>query len=86
MAQEGAKPVLADRAAPDVPMAVQARPQADLGVVHVQAGQPVETDRAVEVADDGVGVGHRPVRDAGRPQVLGVETDAQPAVVPPRAR
>jgi len=53
-----------------------------LGVVQVDAPQPVEADRVVDGVHDAVGLCQRPVLDAGGEEVLGVEAGAKAPVCP----
>ena len=80
VAEQGGQTVGADRAVPDVLMAVPVGPEVDLGVVEVQATQPSHPHGGVDQVDQGVGLVDGPERDAGRPQVLGVEADPEPLV------
>jgi hypothetical protein len=71
---------LPDRALPERRVAVAVRAEADLGVVDVQAAEPVEPDPLVEIVDsrvEGGAVGHV---DARHPPVARIEADAEAGV------
>jgi hypothetical protein len=80
LAQQGAQRLGADGALPEVLMPVAARPERHLRVVEMDAAQTAETQHGGELVDERVGLGHGGELDAGGPQVLGIESDADARV------
>ena len=69
--------LVADQTVTDVVVPVAVRPERRLRVVHVQAAEPVEADRIVELAEHAVELGAlRDVVPRGE-EVAGVETDPE---------
>jgi hypothetical protein len=80
VAEQRAERSLADVALAQVLVPVPVRPERDLGIVHVQAGESLEADLAREPGHDGVGLVKGLEWDPRGEQVLGVEADSDPGI------